>query len=249
MENTLRMFNLRSAVAIFGMISMLVTNCYMGEMSGERISGDGNFETETRNVDEFNKLGVSNMFNIILRQGTQELTIEAESNILEHLETEVSNGKLRIRTESGYNLKPTKTPNIYISMAELERIHLSGAGTFKSDDTFEATDVELDISGAVDIDLELNCETLKVSMSGAADMNLEGEADDFRLSTSGAGNIDAEDFVTEFSAVSISGAASARVHVTDHLKASISGLGSIEYKGNPEKIDKSVSGLGSVKEI
>lgn len=249
MENTLRMFNLRSAVAIFGMISMLVTNCYMGDMSGERVDGNGDFQKETRQVAEFTDISVSNIFNIVLRQGEPELTIEAESNILEYLETEVTNGKLRIRTKSGFNLKPTEGPNIYISMAELERINISGAGTLKSDDTFNADDVRIDISGAVDIDLDLNCESLKIQMSGAADLNLEGEANDFRLNTSGAGNIDAEDFETQLSDIQISGAASARVNVSEHLKARISGLGSIEYTGDPEKIDKQVSGLGSVKKI
>ena len=46
--------------------------------------------------------------------------------------------------------------------------------------------------------------------------------------------------------ISVSGAASADVYAREYLDASVSGVGSIDFYGNPDKTNTSVSGVGSI---
>lgn len=246
------MKNLFNIISIL-LISILAVSC--GDINvdfdddGERIKGNNVFVTEDRDVTDFENLRISHFFKIILQQGEFDVAVEAESNLMKYILTEVKDGTLKVRRKKGFRLKTEETPKIYITMPDLQDISFDGAGSFETKGVFEAENVALKISGGVEIDLNLDCNSLRTELSGAADFDLEGSAERFSINTSGAGSIDAEDFVTEFSKINVSGAASVKVHTTDRLEARISGVGSIRYAGNPENIDKHVSGLGSIKPI
>jgi len=215
-----------------------------------KVEGNGEIETQTREVADFENLEVNYHFNVILEQGEEPgVVIEAESNLMEYVVTEVENGTLKLTRKKGFRFKTKNTPKIYVTMSTLKEINFYGAGTFKNKGVFEADDVDIQISGGVEMDLNFDCESLTTNLSGAADFDLEGSAERFSASTSGAGSIDAEDFITEVSKISVSGAASVKVHATEKVEAHISGVGSIRYGGNPKTIDKHVSGLGSIKAI
>jgi hypothetical protein len=59
--------------------------------------------------------------------------------------------------------------------------------------------------------------------------------------------VDALDLEVKKMDISLSGAGSAKVFVTGHLDASISGMGSIRYKGNPTVSKTDGSLFGSIK--
>lgn len=248
-------FNFLAAIAIFSFFSL--ASC--GDMDIQfdsddkdavKVEGNGDVETQTREIADFENLEVSHHFNVVLEQGEEpSLVIEAESNLLEYVVTEVENGTLKLKRKKGFRFKTKNTPKIYVTMTTLKEINFSGAGTFKNKGVFEAENVAIHISGGVDMDLNFDCESLSTSLSGAADFEIEGSADRFSASTSGAGSIDAEDFITEVSKVSVSGAASIKVHATEKVEAHISGVGSVRYGGNPKTVDKHVSGLGSIRAI
>jgi hypothetical protein len=75
---------------------------------------------------------------------------------------------------------------------------------------------------------------------------LQVEVDRLRAELSGAGNIDARELKAKEVRVSVSGAASADVYAKEYLDASVSGVGSIDYYGNPAKVKTDVSGVGSI---
>jgi Putative auto-transporter adhesin, head GIN domain len=49
--------------------------------------------------------------------------------------------------------------------------------------------------------------------------------------------------------VNLAGVGRAKVRISSVLDATMSGLGSIEYIGNPPRLDKHMSGLGQVKRV
>lgn len=68
--------------------------------------------------------------NVVLTKGEpQELKIEAEQNILDDIETNVSGGILKIDQDRCLDVHEEIT--VYITLASLEKITVTGAGTGK----------------------------------------------------------------------------------------------------------------------
>ena len=213
----------------------------------EKIESSGDWERKSYSLTDFDDIDVRYAYDVVLKQGDFSVDVEAESSVMEKLDIKIVDGTLLLSKDRNFSFRGTKTPKVYISMPDIENIHISGSGKFETESTFEADDIEIFVSGATDMDLDLDCTTLKTSISGAGDINLSGEADYYSTSNNGAGSIDAKDFVTESVRVSINGAGSASVHATQQLDVTINGAGSVTYAGNPETVNKSINGFGSVK--
>lgn len=222
-------------------LSFLINSCV------NSIDGNGNVVNETRDVDSFNKINLSGGYEVILNQGDEEsLEIEIDENLLEYIESEVKNNTLYISSTASFGR--TETLKLYITVVNLKDLDVSGAIELTNKGTFKGEKLEIDVSGAADINLDLEVEELSMDMSGASETTLKGSADDFEIELSGAGELDAEKFKTQHTSVDISGAGEATVFAKETLDVEVSGAGSIKYKGNP-KISKDISGAGSIKEL
>src|SRR5581483_10513469 len=77
-------------------------------------TGNGKIATETRPAGTFEAVELEGAYDVLLTQGPQtEVRIETDSNLLAHIKTTVSNGKLVIETSG--NLQPTKSIAVYIT--------------------------------------------------------------------------------------------------------------------------------------
>ena len=63
----------------------------------------------------------------------------------------------------------------------------------------------------------------------------------------GASDLRAKNLQTKSAEISTTGAADAEIAVSDSLKVSITGAGSVAYHGNPPHIEKHVTGAGSIR--
>ncbi|MCX6167974.1 MAG: DUF2807 domain-containing protein [Ignavibacteriales bacterium] len=189
------------------------------------VRGNGRIRDEARKVTEFHKIEAGGAFSIHVKVGSAaSLRITAEENLLGYIRTTVRGNRLIIDTRK--NISPRKEILIEITTPNL-------------------TDIQ--VSGANDIEVEGIKETeFNVELSGAGNIHLLGEVERLRAELSGAGNIDARELKSKETFISVSGAASANVYATKYLDASVSGVGSIDYYGNPEKTKTNVSGVGSI---
>lgn len=211
------------------------------------IKGDGEIISETFVVEEFSELFVGGAFSITLVKGDEtKVIVEVDQNLLEYISVESKGNKLVIDKNRKVALNPTRM-RIEVIYSGLEKIDLSGACNLVGNNTIESNSFELSVSGAAAVDLDLMVKELHLSLSGAGNIKLEGEAEKFFCDLSGASSLRAKDLVSESTDISLSGAGSAEVHATQSLKASLSGLGSITYHGNPPNTSISKSGLGSIK--
>ena len=76
--------------------------------------------------------------------------------------------------------------------------------------------------------------------------HLAGQVDQLKVSLKGVGAFNSENMQAKRATVSNDGASTAVVRVSDSLNATISGVGAIEYIGNPQ-VTKNISGLGTVR--
>ncbi|WP_297795154.1 head GIN domain-containing protein [uncultured Eudoraea sp.] len=221
---------------------------------GKKIKGNGNVVTIERSTGEYDAIAVSGWFDVILVEGKEgRISIEGEENLLEHIKTEVKEGKLVIKVKKGYNLQPSswkKDGGIYVTVPieSVDAVSLSGSGDILGKKTISATNFSTRMSGSGDITLDVESKTVKASMSGSGDINLSGTTELFDVQISGSGDVKAYDLIADTVDASISGSADIRVTAKEMLKARVSGSGDIHYRGDPKKIDSKTSGSGDVTE-
>lgn len=211
------------------------------------IDGDGNVTTEERTINSFSKIDIAGHFEVFINQGsTEKLEIEADNNLINLIETETKNNTLYIKSKEP--IGNAESLKLYITVKKIEAIDISGAVELNSKGTIDAENLEIDISGAADINLLLKVNSLKMEMSGASETTLKGSAENFDIELSGASDLQAEKLKTKHTSVDISGAGNAKVFAKKTLNIEVSGAGSVQYKGNP-KITKDLSGAGSVNKL
>jgi len=236
-----------AGILLLGILPIFLIKGNFNFSQKEKIRGNGDWKKETFNLSDFENIDLQDNFDVRLKQGDFSVQVEAESNIMEYLKIENADGYLILGSKEGFNLKSSDDPRVYISMPDLNVITVSGVGEFTTEGNFKTEDLEVIVSGAADMDLELECTTLKTRISGAGDINLTGSADYFSSSNNGAGNINAYDFETRTTKVSINGAGDAKINATERIDANINGAGNISYVGNPGEINKQINGFGNIE--
>jgi hypothetical protein len=134
------------------------------------IDGNGMVETETREAVPFTAIANETSFHVNYIQGDEySITVEAESNILPYIETEVRGGALEISTIRGTHcLNYTRHPVVTVTAPVLSEIVNSGSGDFVSG-PLSGNDVRIVNSGSGDITagtLAGNVVTVVMSGSG-----------------------------------------------------------------------------------
>lgn len=219
---------------------------------GKRVKGNGNMVTEERSVGDYDGVSVSGWFDVELVSGREgALTLQGEENLLEHIETEVKNGTLKIKTESGYNLQPSSWKSkpilITVPVEDINSVVLSGSGDIVGKTRMKADTFEVTMSGSGDITLEIESDAVQTVLSGSGDIRLSGATGTLEVKVSGSGDVDAFDLEARDVDALVSGSADIRVNASQSIKARVSGSGDITYRGNPEKIDTKTSGSGDVQ--
>jgi len=217
---------------------------------GKKVKGNGNVTTIERSVGEYDAIGLSGSFDLDLVSGKEgEITLEGESNLLEHIKTEVKNGKLSIKVEKGYNLKPSSWNDgirITVPVESVNAVALSGSGDIVGKTTIKTDNFKTAMSGSGDITLDVEANSIDAAMSGSGDITLNGSARNFEATVSGSGDIKAYGLEADNVDATVSGSADIKVTANKMLKARVSGSGDISYRGNPDKVDTKSSGSGDI---
>lgn len=219
----------------FLLCAFLISGCFYCDMSGNpfpfsdcnfcEIKGNGKIKKEKREITDFTKLEVGGVYRLNIKCGGEpSLTITAEENLLPLIRTRVLGDKLKIDNKK--NITTHKDIIIEITVNELNSIECSGAAI-------------IDVK-------EIDTQEFDVDLSGAACINLEGETKKLHIQLSGAGNFDSSELKAKDVYISVSGAANAIVYASNFLDASVYGVGSIVYYGNPKNTKTNVSGFGSI---
>ena len=201
-------------------ISIIVSACgFWG------IRGNGRIKNEEREISSFEKLDAGGAFTIKVIVGpAASLKISAEENLLSYIRTSVRGDRLVIDTKK--SISPRKEILIEITTPVLTSVDVSGANN-------------VSVKG-------ISSKDFSIDLSGAGHIYAEGEVDNLDADLSGAGNINAKNLKAKDVRVTVSGAASADVYAKESLNASVSGVGSIDYYGNPAETKTNVSGVGSI---
>ena len=211
--------------------------------------GSGHVVEETRSVHDFTGVRLAGIGNLYIELGGEEsLRLEAEDNLIPHLEIAVKGSTLEIGTEPGVDLRPTEPVNFYLTVTELDSIGVSGSGGVEAR-SLEINSLSVSVSGSGDVEIgTLEASDLTVRVSGSGDVTISGEVNEQDVTISGSGTYKAGELESSRAGVRVSGSGSATVQVSDYLDATVSGSGSVHYIGSPT-VESSTSGSGSIQQI
>jgi hypothetical protein len=210
------------------------------------ITGNGNVTEKAFPVEAFTTINASGTLDIFIRQdGSHKALVKTDENLMDLVEVYVENDVLYLSTKR--NIRKAKAKSVYLSVDNLEALQLAGAISVQNAGQLKVASLNLESSGAAEIDLDLETSNLKAMFSGATEVELKGTAQRVNLEASGASELDWEDFSISELKMHCSGATEANVWVTDKLWLTLSGASDVVYKGKPTIERQKISGPASFK--
>ena len=208
---------------------------------------------EKREVKSFHAIKISNAFDVYISQGDEEAVAvsAAETQYRDQIKTTVENGVLKIWYENekrfwrGFNGNKMKL-KAYISFKNIDGLDINGACDVKVLGILKAEKLDINLSGASDLKVDLDVKDLKVRLSGASDMTSSGKTDKLNIDVSGASDFKGYDLATEYCNADASGASGVQITVNRELSARASGASGVGYKGNGVIRDIKTSGASNV---
>lgn len=239
-------------ILILAIFTFSLTAC---EFFFDCIDGNGNVQTEERAATSFNSIANETSFYVeYIESDVVSVTVEAESNIIPHIKTDIRNGCLEVSTTRGTGcVNYTVQPRVTItgpSVSELinsgsgdivagaltgEEVNImsSGSGDITTG-TVSCTSADLHLSGSGKIHTDaIEANDVRAYVSGSGDIETSGVSGTAKYYLSGSGKIDAEDLEVDDADITISGSGSVYTTVLKYLEASISGSGNVYLTGEP----------------
>jgi hypothetical protein len=254
---------------ILGLILILVSGAILAGCANVEISTD-NGPTTTRDYDftDFTGIEIGHAFDLeITRSDTYKVSITAGKNILEHIDVSKSGSTLKIDMDK-WLFNWHSTPKAIITMPDLQGLNLSGASKgnvrgFKSSNNFKlsisgASDLDMDmetgnfkseISGASKLTGSLKASNSSIELSGASNIKLKGSGGNIIIDGSGASHFELTDFTVNDADIELSGASHANMEINGKMDVSLSGASSLRYAGNPTMGRLDITGASDIKQL
>jgi hypothetical protein len=211
----------------------------------------GDIKTETRNISGFNKISVENNINLYITEDSVfSLSVEAGSNLLSLIKTEVMDSCLYLKNDNKCNwVRNFKDKiNIFLKCPKIKEIVYKGSGNVTATDTLNANNFRLDDwngTGTIDLTLKSNWTILNLH-TGPADLNVKGKSGVTYLYSAGNGKADLRNLITDYCFVTTKSTNSCYVYAAKELDAKIYEIGDIYYTGSFYYLKTEITGSGQM---
>jgi hypothetical protein len=195
-------------------------------------------------IIDFDQLEIGSGFHINVEEGDYfHVSAKGDRRNVNDLEVYKVGNTLRVEYDEQANRR--HETYITIRMPFLSAVHFSGGSIsvvkgFESDGTFDCY-----LSGGSIAQLNAGYRKVNLVLSGGSMLRMFGLGDELTANVSGASVLNAFDFPVRDAVISLSGASSGKVTVTDQLKVTATGASNLLYKGSPV-VESSISGGSSV---
>jgi len=224
-------------------LALLLINCSKGQV----VVGSKNIITQEKQLSVYDRIEVLGSYDVIFTDGeVGKIKIKAPDNILSLIQTEVSDGLLKIGAEK--NRYKVKEPIIiYVPVnSRLKQVDIKGSADIYSEKNLKTKTLNVGIYGSGDARLAVDVSSLALEVVGAGDIRVSGRAKDLSIDISGSGDVDTSKLTAEKAVININGSGGVSAYVTEDVDISIAGSGDVTIKGNPKKVKQKINGSGGV---
>ncbi len=197
-------------------------------------------------VKPFSELYFEGPYEIHLRQSSRHsLRIVAKEDYYDRLEVNSEPGRLEIILK-GKNMGNNKAIEVWVEVTNLELLEIQGAVDLECENQLIMDNLKLEFDGAGDVELNVKAAKVIAEISGVGEFDIEGVTDYHKVDFDGIGSYNASELISKFTLVNSNGIGSVKVYASASFKGEASGIGSVEYYGDPDEVDVDASGLGSI---
>jgi len=237
--------NLKNSFMLIAIVS-LFANCSEAQNREERM------------LSSFSKIKSGTSFNLFAKQGSSEkVIIEAASDDISNILTEISGGTLKIFTKNNnwFGNSGYRNINVYVTYTNLDGIWSTGSGDVTIEGQMSGPSIEIHSSGSGDIHAEASIESegdVNIRSSGSGNCRIQSTVRSGReveIQNSGSGNITLANIEADKLSSHNSGSGNMKIHGGRVSHQSVSMSGSASYKAQDlvsETCEVRKSGSGSV---
>lgn len=216
---------------------------------GIQINAQAVKECQVTSFDKVNFEGAAKW--ILIPSQEEKVLIESKSeDVFDYIDIKQKGQTLSINTtDKQKNItKLFKSVTIKVFFTSIHSVSLSGAGSVNTEKPIQTSQLTATLSGSGNMHLEVACSQFEGNMYGTGELEVSGKAEKAEVRVDGVGGFDGYEFITNNMDVTVSGVGGAKVHATKKLTATLNGVGSIRYKGDPETKNLNTNGVGAIKE-
>lgn len=203
-------------------------------------------DKQEKTVDPFTGITASGAVNIRYRNSdTSMVTLKGTADDFSKIEFYTKDNVLYVQSKGNINDPLT----IYITGNKLKDIDMSGATSFRTNETLNAPFFHISSSGASNINMNLNSDKVEAVVTGASDVNLKGRARKLNVVATGASNFKGYDLLSDTCDVNASGASNARVNASEKISVSATGASSVKFKGDPKIVSAEGTSASKITRI
>ena len=224
-------------------LALLLINCSKNQV----VVGSNNIITQEKQLSAYDRIEVLGSYDVIFTDGeVGKIKIKAPDNILPLIQTEVSDGLLKIGAEK--NRYKVKEPIIiYVPVdSRLKQVDIKGSADIYTENSLETKALVVDVYGSGDVRLQVDSSTLALKIDGSGDIRVGGKTDNLSININGSGNVEVPNLKAEKAVININGSGNVSAYVTEDVDVSITGSGDVTIKGNPKKVKQKIKGSGGV---
>lgn len=234
--------NIKNNIFIFNKEGQLVCiTCTEEEKKEVRTSRsfESSFEGgRVLNHKDFNKLSVGSHYELTLVQGPDyTVEVKGDEETLDAMNVQQQGSKLSFFSEKWnkgwWNRNKKRPAHIYVSVPSLAGLYLSGASRAQVK-LQQDKPLSLELTGAAEMEGDLEVSELDVTMSGSSELSLSGICNSIRTSLSGASELLASTFKSDKAHVELSGASEADIWTNEKISGGVSGGSQLQYRGQPQ---------------
>lgn len=215
------------SIALFVLVA---TGCDISNVTihvgGDVVKGSGILLEEKRSLPEFTDIDLAGAYDVVVMCGQKEdVMVAGDDNIVPHVKTKVDGNVLKVSLDQSVSTKN----KIKLTLSE---------NTINS----------LAVSGAANVSISrVNNKSFKLNISGTGNVKVQGLSEVLQITLSGAGDVDARNLSVQTASVDVSGTGNVSLSASDEVSARISGVGNVDYYGDPKKVHESISGIGRMR--
>lgn len=227
--------------AFLFLLATSVTSCLSDKTRGNKI-----VTSQSRNVTEpFTKISAQQGLSVYITMSSEEkITVETDENLQDIIKTEIKNGTLKI-----YSIKKiskSEAKNVYVSILKISEIESNSGARVFAENTLISKSMTVKSSSGSSIDLQVSTDSLFSSSSSGSSLKLKGQTLYHSAKSSSGSSINSYHLKAKNVDTKANSGSHIRVTATDTLNAKANSGGSIQYKGNPNNIDRNISSGGNI---
>lgn len=234
----------RFAIALI--LSLWVTSCQFEIHGMQGVEGNKIVKTELRDAKEgFTAVHAKTGLDIEIVQAEKyDITVIADENLLEYIQTEIVDNVLIIQSER--NIKKATSKRIIVTMPKIEKINSSSGASITSQNTLKGSDIDLDTSSGSSMTLILEYDQIIAESSSGSSMKLEGTCLAIDLDSSSGSKINAEALKANIVHAESSSGSSMSTFPIIEFTAKASSGSSIVYFNTPKMITQNKNSGASI---